>query len=87
MDGRGALLKAPDEVSPVVNDQRPGLGHAEIEVVQGGQQGQVLLPVPEYAHLVVIEAVILAECLLHTGAAAGRWRCPESGAGPPLPPG
>lgn len=63
MDGGRHLPQALDEVGPVVDEQGPGLGHAQVELVQGVQQGGVLLPVPEYADLMLVEAAILRQGL------------------------
>ena len=49
VDGGRHLPQAFDEVGPVVDEQGAGLGHAQIELIQGVQQGRVLLPVPEDA--------------------------------------
>ena len=43
---RRDLPEPLDKVGTVVDDQGPRLGHAEIELVQGVQQGGVLLPIP-----------------------------------------
>ena len=85
MDGGRHLPQALDEVGPVVDEQGPGLGHAQVELVQGVQQGGVLLPVPEYADLMLVEAAILRQASAYL-AAAGRCRCPGTAGGwPPLP--
>jgi len=48
-------------MSPVVDEDGAGLGHAQGELVQGIQQGGLLRPVPEDAGLVLVEPVVLGQ--------------------------
>ena len=46
-----------------MDHQRPGLGHAQAEIVQGLKEGGIFRPVPQNAGLVLVEAVILPQGL------------------------
>ena len=68
-------------MGPVMDHQRPGLGHAQAEVVQGLKEGGILRPVPQDAGLVLIEAVVLPQGLGVSGPQLADGQIQE------LPPG
>ena len=84
MDGRCRLLQTLDKVGPIVDEQCPHLGHAQVKVVQGGQQGGVLVPVPQDAGLVFIQPPVFRQGLGVPGAELtdGAVQKPPPGGGP-----
>ena len=50
-------------MGPVVDDEGPGLGHAQVELVQGVQQRGVLPPVPQNPGLVLVQPPVLRQGL------------------------
>ena len=68
VDGGRRLLQPLDEVGPIMDEQGPHLGHAQVKVVQGGQQGGVLVPVPQDAGLVLIQSAVFRQGLGVPGA-------------------
>ena len=63
MDGGGRLPELFHKVGTVVDEHRPGLGHAERELVQGLQERRLLLAVPQNPGLVLVEPLVLRQGL------------------------
>ena len=63
VDGRGGLPELFHEVGPVMDQHRPGPGHPQGKLVQGLQKGGLLLTVPQYPGLVLMEAPVLRQGL------------------------
>ena len=61
MDGGGVLPQPLHKVGPVVNEDGPGLSHAQVKVVQSLEQGWIFRPVPQNPGLVLVEAVIFRQ--------------------------
>ena len=63
VDGRRHLPEPFDEVGPVVDEHGPGLGHAQIELIQSVQQRGMLLPVPQNPGLMFIKTPVFRQSL------------------------
>ena len=61
MDTGGNLVQLFDKMGPVVNQNSAALGHAQGVVVQGLQQGWLLLPVLQNPKLLLMQPVILRQ--------------------------
>ena len=63
MNGRGMFSKAFGEMSTVMNNNRAGLCHAQVEIIQRIQQGWIFRPIPQNSGFMLIEPIVFSQGL------------------------